>query len=155
MDGQGLRVAVVQARFNREITDGLANGAMEALEQCKVDAARKFLVPGAFEIPLMCQKLAQTKKFDGIIALGAVVRGETPHFDYVSKAVTDGILRVMLDSGVPIAFGVLTANNLAQAAARAKAGEGNKGGETALALVETIIGIKKISKYFELRNLLR
>lgn len=144
MDGRGLRVAVVQARFNRQITDGLANGAMEALEQCKVTAAEKFLVPGAFEIPLMCQKLAQTKKFDGIIALGAVVRGETPHFDYVSKAVTDGILRAMLDSGVPIAFGVLTVNNLAQAAARAKAGEGNKGGETALALVETIIEIKKL-----------
>lgn len=144
MDGQGLRVAIVQARFNREITDGLADGAMEAFGECKVAAAQKFLVPGAFEIPLMCQKLAQTKNFDGIIALGAVVRGETPHFNYVSKAVTDGILRAMLDSGVPIAFGVLTVNNLAQAAARTKAGEGNKGRETALALVETMIEIKKL-----------
>jgi len=146
LDGQGLRVAIVQARFNREITNDLTAGAMEGLEKCKVAAAEKFLVPGAFEIPLMCQKLAKTKKFNGIIAIGAVIRGETPHFDYVSKAVTDGVLRVMLDFAVPIAFGVLTANNLAQAAARAQRGEGNKGRETALALVETIIGLKKIEQ---------
>lgn len=148
INGKGLKIAIVQARFNREITDGLSGGAAKALKEADVADPEIFLAPGAFEIPLICQKLAKTEEFDGIIAIGAVIKGETAHFDYVAKAATDGILKVMLECGIPIAFGVLVAYDLEQAKARAQDDKNNKGYEAALALVETIKVLNELNENF-------
>jgi 6,7-dimethyl-8-ribityllumazine synthase len=148
INGKGLKIAIVQARFNREITDGLSSGAAKALKEADVADPEIFLAPGAFEIPLICQKLAKTEKFDGIIAIGAVIKGETAHFDYVAKAATDGILKVMLECGIPIVFGVLVAYDLEQAKARAQDDKNNKGYEAALALVETIKVLNELNENF-------
>lgn len=148
LNGTGLKIAIVQARFNQKITDGLTNGALKALKE--VGVASKdieiFQVPGSFEIPLTCQNLAKTKKFNGIVAIGAVIKGETAHFDYIAKAATEGVVRVMLDQNIPIAFGILTAYNLKQAEARAKKNKNNKGCEAALALVEMIMNLNRLSE---------
>ena len=135
-----LKIALVQARFNEEITDSLTKGALKALENSGLEKGdiEVHKVPGSFEIPIKCQQIARDQKQDGIIALGAVIRGETPHFDYVSKAATDGILRVMLDEDIFISFGVLTTDNLEQARARSRNNRKNKGYEAALALLEMI-----------------
>lgn len=140
LNGKKLKIAIIQARFNQKVTDGLTDGAVKALIEVGVSDhdIKIFQVPGSFEIPLMCQLLSKAKKFDGIIATGAVIKGETAHFEYVAKAVTDGILRVMLDHSVPIAFGVLAAHNSEQAENRARDDKKNKGYEAALALVEMI-----------------
>ena len=146
LNGKGLKIAIVQARFNQKITDELISGAVKGLEESKVlqKDIKIFQAPGSFEIPLICQEAAKTKKFDGIIAIGAVIKGETAHFDYIAKAVADGILKVMLDQNIPIIFGVITTYNLRQAEARAKNNKDNKGYEAALALVETITNLNKI-----------
>ena len=140
LNGKGLKIAIVQARFNREVTDGLAKGALGALKGAGVAAKdiKIFQVPGSFEIPLTCQKIIKAKKFDGILAIGAIIKGETAHFDFIAKAATEGIMRVMLEHDFPIAFGVITTYNLEQAKARAKNNKDNKGYEAALALVELI-----------------
>jgi 6,7-dimethyl-8-ribityllumazine synthase len=148
INGKGFKIAIVQARFNREITDGLSGGALKALKEADAANPDIFLAPGAFEIPLICQKLAKTEKFGGIIAIGAVIKGETAHFDYVAKAAADGILKVMLECGIPIAFGVLAAYDLEQAKARAQDDKNNKGYEAALALVETIKVINELNENF-------
>ena len=135
-----LKIALVQARFNEEITDALAGGAVKALKNSGLEEKDIEIhkVPGSFEIPIKCQQITRDQKHDGIIALGAVIRGETAHFDYVARAVTDGILRVMLDEDMFISFGVLTTDNLKQAQARSGNNQGNKGYEAALALLEMI-----------------
>ncbi len=149
LDGKGLKIAIVQARFNRKITDGLAGGAVKALTEAEIANHEVFLVPGAFEIPLVCQKLAEVigiNRFDGIIAIGAVVKGETAHFEYVAKAVCDGLVKVTLDQSIPIAFGVLVAYDFGQAQDRAKDDASNKGYEAGMALVETLAVLKKINE---------
>lgn len=148
LNGKGLKIAIVQARFNQKITDGLTNGAIEALKEVGVasDDIEIFQVPGSFEIPLTCQRLAKTKKFNGIIAVGAVIKGETAHFNYIAKAATEGVVRVMLDQNIPIAFSILTTYNWQQAEARAKKNKNNKGYEAALALVETIMNLNKLGE---------
>jgi len=148
LNGKGLKIAIVQARFNQKITEGLTNGAIKALKEVGVanNNIEIFQAPGSFEIPLTCQKLAKTRKFNGIVAIGAVIKGETAHFDYISKAATEGIVRVMLDQNIPIAFAVLTAYNLQQAEARAKKNKNNKGYEAALALVEMIMNLRKLDE---------
>ncbi|MBU4455384.1 6,7-dimethyl-8-ribityllumazine synthase [Patescibacteria group bacterium] len=140
LNGKGLRIAIAQARFNSDITDALARGACEALKEAGVrdDDIKIFQAPGSFEIPLLCQKLAKTKKYNGIIAIGAVIKGETAHFDYIAEAAADGIMRVMLDCNMPIAFGVITTYNMKQAQARAGNNKSNKGYEAGMALVEVI-----------------
>ena len=140
LNAKGANIAIVQARFNQKITGALIKGALKALKETgAIDKNIKiFQVPGAFEIPLICQKLALTKKFDGIITIGAVVKGETAHFDYIAQATTNGIMQVMLNQNLPIAFGVITTYNLAQAKARARDNEKNKGYEAAMALVEML-----------------
>ncbi len=148
LDGRRLKIAIVQARFNREITDGLAAGAVKALTEAKIANHETFLVPGAFEIPLVCQRLAKTNRFDGIVAIGAVIKGKTAHFDYVAKAVCDGLVKVTLEQGVPIAFGVLAAYDFGQAQDRAKDDASNKGYEAAMALVEELAILKKIDEPF-------
>lgn len=133
-------LAIVASRFNADICEGLLNGAKSTLIEAGYGANNLdiFRVPGAFEIPITAKKCAETKKYQGLICLGAVIRGDTPHFEYISQAVTDGINRVALDSGLPVAFGVITTNTLDQALARSSADEYNKGREAALTVVEMV-----------------
>ncbi len=142
-DASGMRLAVVAARFNATITDKLLAGALDALQRAgaAARATEVYRVPGCYELPVFAKSLADTGLYDGIIALGAVIRGETPHFDYVSAAAAQGLLRVSLDTGVPVGFGVLTTDNYEQAEARAGGGKGNKGAETALSVVETAVAL--------------
>jgi len=144
LNGKNLRLAIVQARFNKEITDNLAQGARRALKQAgvKADKISLFETPGAFEIPLVCQQLAQTRKYHGIITIGAVIKGGTAHFEYISQAAINGVMSVMLKERLPIALGIITTYNLAQAKARCRADQTNKGHEAAMALVETINNYK-------------
>jgi 6,7-dimethyl-8-ribityllumazine synthase len=129
------RFAIVASQYNSVITDRLIDGAKRALKaQKEVILVR---VPGSFEIPLAVKQAAASKKYDGIVALGCVLRGETPHFEYISRAVSDGLQRVALETGIPVGFGVLTVHTVEQAMERS--GEsGNKGFEAAMAALEMI-----------------
>lgn len=146
LSGRGLKIALVRARFNEPITQGLLAGAKKALLETGVRAKdiSIFETPGSVEIPLLCQRLARTKKYHGIVALGAVIKGETAHFEHVARLAADGLMTVMLKANLPIAFGVLVTYNLKQAQSRAQNNLGNKGRESALALVEQLAGLKKI-----------
>lgn len=138
LDAQGLRVAVVVSRFNHLISARLLAGTGRELlaRGCGADDVHVAWVPGAFEIPLAARALAETGRYDALVTLGVVIRGGTPHFDYVCRAVTDGVRDVMRDTGVPVAFGVLTTDDADQALARAGGAEGNKGEEAARAAIE-------------------
>lgn len=140
LDAKGLKVAIVATRFNDFIVDRLVGGAQDYLERHGLDPADITLVriPGAFELPLVCQKLAAARKYDGILALGAVIRGGTPHFDYVCAEASKGIAQAMMQSGTPIGFGLLTCDSIEQAIERAGSKGGNKGVEAAAAMLETI-----------------
>lgn len=137
---EGTRVAIIVSRWNDHITNQLLNGAQEACIRMGLLSDHIDIVwcPGAFELPLTAKVLSKTGRYDGIIALGAIIRGSTPHFEYVSKAATDGILQVMLEFSLPISFGVLTVENEEQAMERASIHRGNKGGEAAITLFEMI-----------------
>jgi len=137
LQGQGLKVAIVATRFNGFITDRLVEGALDALRRHGVQEKDITLVkvPGSFELPLAVRR-ASAGKVDAVIALGALIRGGTPHFDYLSAEVTKGIAQVTLDSGVPVSFGVLTTDTLEQAIERAGTKAGNKGFEAALSAIE-------------------
>ena len=134
----GLRFAVVVSRWNDRLTSKLAAGAREALIECGAEVAsiETFSVPGAFELPLACLKAAQSTKFDAVIALGVVIRGDTPHFDYVAGETARGIMQVSLETGVPVLFGVITADTTDQAEARSGERADNKGYEAARSAVE-------------------
>lgn len=136
------KVGIVSAQFNTDITSGLLVSAKKMLAQYKVSPKniRVEKVLGSIEIPLVLQQLAKTKQYDCLIAIGAIVKGETPHFDFVAKIVSEGVLRVMLDYSVPIGFGVLTANNIEQARARTDAG--GQAVEAALNSLRVIKNIK-------------
>ena len=140
LDATGLNLAIVVARFNHLICGQLLEGALEELERrgANPDAVHVAWVPGAFEIPQAARALANTGRYDAVIALGAVIRGGTPHFDYVCEGVTDGVREVMRDTGVPVAFGVLTCDDVEQALARAGGAHGNKGSDVALAAIEMV-----------------
>lgn len=140
LDAKGLKVAVVATRFNDFIVDRLVGGALDYLERHGLDMANVTVVriPGAFEMPLVCQKLAASGKYDGILALGAVIRGGTPHFDYVCAEASKGIAQAMLQHNMPVGFGLLTCDNIEQAIERAGSKAGNKGVEAAAAMLETI-----------------
>ena len=137
---QGLRVAIVAGRFNDFIVEPLLSGAVELLEQhgAQRDAIKVLRVPGAFELPLVAQKLAASGRFDAVIALGAVIRGDTPHFDFVAGECAAGLARVALDTGVPVIFGVLTTDTVEQASDRAGGKHGNKGADAALTAIEMV-----------------
>lgn len=139
-DASGLRVAIVVSRFNHPVSVRLLEGAAAELAERGADAADVHVawVPGAFEIPQAARALAGSGRYDAVVALGAVIRGSTPHFDYVCRAVTDGVREVIRDTGVPVAFGVLTTDDAAQALARAGGPEGNKGAEAVLAALEMV-----------------
>jgi 6,7-dimethyl-8-ribityllumazine synthase len=134
----GLRLAIVTTRWNHVLTDRLVEGALDTIERHGGDPASTVLikVPGAFEIPLAVSQLAKSGKYDAIIAIGAVIRGSTPHFDYVAGEATKGISQVSVATGVPIAFGVITADSIEQAIERAGTKMGNKGAEAALVAIE-------------------
>lgn len=136
---QGLRIALVASRFNAFITDRLVEGAVDAIGRTggDPDAVRVYRVPGAFEIPLVAQRLAASGKYDALVCLGAVIRGSTPHFDYVASEVSKGVAHVSLATGVPVSFGVLTTDTLEQAIERAGTKAGNKGFEAAMSAIET------------------
>ena len=140
------KIAITVSRFNRSVTDNLLEGALEACRELDVDVAEEdvFPVPGAFELPLVAQQLARSGRYDGIACLGAVVRGETPHFDYVCDQAAAGILRVALENEMPVAFGVLTTETIAQALARAGGEVGNKGCEAVHTIIETLDQLARI-----------
>jgi 6,7-dimethyl-8-ribityllumazine synthase len=135
-DASGLRFAVIVSRFNEAVTGALRAGAVEALTAARASAVDTFDVPGAFELPLAARVAATGGRYDAVICLGCVIRGETPHFEYISSAVAHAIADVALATGRPVAFGVLTTDTLAQAEARAASGPGNKGYEAAAAAID-------------------
>jgi len=135
---EGKKFALVVSRFNDFITERLVGGAVDALVRCgaKDDDIDVVKVPGAFEIPLIAKKMAQKKKYDAVVCLGAVIRGATPHFDYVGAEVSKGIAVVSIESEIPVIFGIITTDTLEQAIERAGAKSGNKGFSAAMAAVE-------------------
>lgn len=137
---KGFRFAIIASRWNDSLVSRLIEGARDALKESSVDddAVEIFRVPGSFEIPLCALKAAQSGKFDAIICLGVIIRGETPHFEYVASVTARGIGAASLKTGVPVMFGVITANNVDQANARAGAKRDNKGYEAAMAAVEVV-----------------
>ena len=134
------RFALVVGRWNSFVVEHLVEGAIDALRRHGIADSQISIIraPGAFEIPLVCKKAAQSGNYDAIVALGAVIRGGTPHFEYVAGECTKGISQVSLDSGIPIAFGVLTVDSIEQAIERAGSKAGNKGAEAALSALEMV-----------------
>ncbi len=150
-DGHG-RFAIVVSRFNELITEKLRDGAIGALRGHGINVDKDVLVvdvPGAWELPIAARRLARTQKFDAIIAVGCVIRGSTPHFDFVAGAAANGLLRVSQDSDVPVIFGVLTTDTIEQAIERAGTKMGNKGIEAAMAALETVAVLRAIDKLGE------
>lgn len=146
LHGKGRKIGIIVARFNSFISEKLLEGAMDSLVRSGVadddiDVAR---VPGAFEIPLVAQKMAGSGKYDAVICIGVVIRGATPHFDYVAGEVAKGTAQVMLDTGVPVLFGVLTTESIEQAIERAGTKAGNKGSDVAVAAIEMINLVEKL-----------
>jgi 6,7-dimethyl-8-ribityllumazine synthase len=137
-NAEGLRFAVIASRFNDEIVDGLLRGALDCLSRhgAADDAISVYRVPGAFEIPTLAAKLIDVDDFDAIVTLGCLLRGDTPHFDFISAQVTNDLSRVATEAKFPIAFGVITCNTIQQAVERSSPGSGNKGWEAALAAIE-------------------
>ena len=146
LTAEGLRIAVVLARWNSFIVERLKEGALDAVRRHGGDAEAVDVayVPGSFEIPLAAQRLAASGRYDAVICLGAVIRGETPHFDYVAGEAAKGIGQVQMATGVPVAFGVLTTNTLEQAIDRAGAKAGNKGFDAAATVIEMASVLKQI-----------
>ena len=148
LNASGKKFAIVASRFNDLIVEKLSAGAHDALVRhgARQDDIDTVLVPGAFEIPAAAMALAKSKKYDGIVCVGAVIRGATTHYDYVCSAATNGIANVSLTTGVPCAFGVITTENLEQAFERAGSKAGNKGYESAVAVIEMVNLLNLISK---------
>lgn len=140
LNAQGLKFTIIASRFNDFIVDRLISGAVDYLQRhgCKSSDITVVRVPGAFEMPVICKKIAQKKECNGIIALGAVIRGGTPHFEFVASEATKGLAHVSLEFGIPVGFGLLTTDNLEQAIERAGTKAGNKGVEAASSVLETV-----------------
>ena len=149
--GQGMRIAIVAARFNRFIVEQLLEGALDALERQGVADEDRALVwvPGAYEIPLVADQFAASGRYDAVIALGAVIRGGTPHFDFVAGECASGLTRVSLDRGVPVTFGVLTTDDVEQAIERAATDAGNKGFDVAMAAIEMVQTRRALADHLE------
>jgi len=146
LEAKGYRFGLIVSRFNSFICERLLEGAIDTLTRHGADPKQLTVVrvPGAFEIPLLAKKMVAAGKYDAVICLGAVIRGGTPHFEYVSAEVTKGIASVSLDSGLPIAFGVLTTDSVEQAIERAGTKAGNKGVEAAMSAIEMVNLLKAI-----------
>ncbi len=145
LQAKGFKIGIVVSRFNQFISERLLEGAIDALEKLGAEDAdiSIYRVPGSFEIPLIAKKLAKEKKVDGIVCLGALVRGDTPHFDFLSAEVTKGLAQVATDEGVPLAFGILTVDTIEQGIERAGTKAGNKGWDAVFSVVETLNLIKE------------
>ena len=144
LTAKGVKFGIVVSRFNDFINKRLLDVALDALSRHGADDENISIVkvPGSFEIPLMAQKLAGSGKYDAVICLGAVIRGATPHFEYISAEVTKGIAKVTLDSGIPVSFGILTTDNIEQAIERAGSKSGNKGWDAAMSAIEMVNVLK-------------
>jgi 6,7-dimethyl-8-ribityllumazine synthase len=140
LNAEGFRFAIVASRWNEFITGRLVEGALDGLERLgvKESLVSVYRVPGAFEIPLLALRLAQSRRFDAIICVGTIIRGQTPHFDYIAKEVARGISQAGLESGLPVVFGIVTADTVDQAIDRAGVKLGNKGFEAAMTAVELV-----------------
>jgi len=145
LQAAGLKIGIVLSRFNQFISERLLEGALDALH--KIGAEEKDLsiykVPGSFEIPVLAKKLAKAGKVDGILCLGALIRGDTPHFDFLSAEVTKGLAQIAMEDGIPVSYGILTVDTIEQGIERAGTKVGNKGYDAAFALVETLSLIKE------------
>ena len=152
LGGNDLSIAIVASRFNRFIVDQLVEGAADALKRHGIDEDRLLLVwvPGAIELPLLADQLASSGRFDAVIALGAVIRGGTPHFDYVAGECARGLTRVALDNGLPVTFGVLTTDTVEQALERAGTGGGNKGYDAAMTAIEMVETMRALENHLQL-----
>lgn len=142
----GMKVGIIASRFNEIIVNKLVGGAVDGLVRHGVDEKNIFCawVPGAFEIPVIAQKMAESKKYDAVIAVGAVIRGSTSHYDYVCAEVSKGIAQVSMKTGIPVMFGILTTDNIEQAIERAGSKAGNKGYDCAVGAVEMVNLMKQI-----------
>ena len=140
MNAEGFRFALIASRWNDFITSRLVEGALDALDRLGAgeNAIELYKVPGSFEIPLLALKVAESGKFDAVICLGTIIRGQTPHFDYIAGEVTKGIGQAGMQTGVPVVYGIVTADTLEQAIDRAGAKQGNKGFEAAMSAVELV-----------------
>lgn len=146
LNAEGLKFAIIVSRFNDFITQKLLDGAIDALSRhgAKEEDIEIFRVPGSFEIPLTAKKIAQKGTHDSIICLGTIIRGATPHFEYVASETAKGIAMVSLDTGIPVAFGIITADTIEQAVERAGTKSGNKGWDAALVAIEMTQLLKKL-----------
>lgn len=146
LNAKGLRIGIIASEYNPKVCKGLLEGSLGELERLGLPRENVVVrrVPGAFELPFLAKQMAQTQEFDGLICLGAVIRGETSHYDYVCFGATQGIQQAMLETGVPMAFGVLTTENEAQALARSATDEQNKGLEAARTAIEMVRLIQKL-----------
>jgi 6,7-dimethyl-8-ribityllumazine synthase len=145
LQAKGLKIGIVVSRFNQFISERLLEGALDALHKLGAEEAdiSVYRVPGSFEIPIIAKKLAKDKRVDGIVCLGALIRGDTPHFDFLSAEVTKGLAQVAMEEGVPVAFGVLTVDTVEQGIERAGTKGGNKGWDAVFSVVETLNLIKE------------
>ena len=148
MNAEGFRFAIISSRWNDFLTARLVEGALDALVRLGAadDSVEHFRVPGSFEIPLLAMRVAESEKFDAVICLGTIIRGETPHFEYVAGEVTKGIAHAAVETGVPVLYGIVTADTLEQAIDRAGVKAGNKGFEAAMAAVELVNLYKAINR---------
>lgn len=148
LSAEGFRFAIVVSHWNSELTSRLADGAVEAIYEAGADpeSIQIFHVPGSFELPIACLKAAQSGEFDAVIALGVIIRGDTPHFDYVAMQTSAGIMQASILTGVPILFGVITANDLEQARKRSGEKSDNKGYEAAHSAVEMVNLFREMNK---------
>jgi len=146
LTARGLKFAIVVSRFNSLVTQRLLDGALDALRRHEADenAITIAWTPGSFELPLVAQKFARSGKYDAVICLGCIIRGDTPHFEYVASETAKGIAQVALETGVPVVFGVVTADNLEQALERAGAKAGNRGFDAAMTAMEMANLLRKI-----------
>ena len=148
MSAEGFRFAIISSRWNDFLTARLVEGALDALARLGAaeTAVEHFRVPGSFEIPLLAMKVAESERFDAVICLGTIIRGETPHFEYVAGEVTKGIAHAALETGVPVLYGIVTADTLEQAIDRAGVKAGNKGFEAAMSAVEMVNLLKDVNR---------
>jgi 6,7-dimethyl-8-ribityllumazine synthase len=148
LNAEGFRFAIISSRWNDFLTARLVEGALDALARLGAaeESVEHFRVPGSFEIPLLAMRVAESERFDAVICLGTIIRGETPHFEYVAGEVTKGIAHAAVETGVPVLYGIVTADTLEQAIDRAGVKAGNKGFEAALAAVELVNLYKDVFK---------
>lgn len=145
LQAKGLKIGIVVSRFNQFISERLLEGALDTLTKLGAEQSdiSIYKVPGSFEIPFLAKKLAKEKKVDGIACLGALIRGDTPHFDFLSAEVTKGLAQIAMEEGIPVSFGILTVDTIEQGIERAGAKAGNKGSDAVFSLVETLSLIKE------------